>query len=223
MRRSLLRQRRSDDGDGDVDVTTTTDTATVGRALARPTVGRKARKWLKIGLYIGPAVVLYAVFIIVPVAQAVHYSFYNWDGLQPLTDYIGLGNYREAFGDPAFRQAMEHNATLVALSLVLQLPLALGMALLLNRPMRGRSALRLIFFAPYVISEAVTAIVFLQILQPDGLVDAALRAVGLGGLVHLWLAISGSSSTPCSSSSRGSTSASRSSSSSPACKGSRRI
>ena len=53
---------------------------------------------------------------------------------------------------------MEHNATLVALSLVLQLPLALGMALLLNRPLRGRSALRLIFFAPYVISEAVTAI-----------------------------------------------------------------
>ena len=161
---------------------------TVGRALTRPTVGRIARKWLKIGLYIGPAVALYAVFIIVPVAQAVHYSFYNWDGLQPLTDYIGLGNYREAFGDPAFRQAMGHNAILVALSLGLQLPLALGVALLLNRPLRGRTTLRLIFFAPYVISEAVTAIVFLQILQPDGLVDAALRAVGLGGLVQLWLA-----------------------------------
>src|SRR4029079_16065480 len=77
---------------------------------------------------------------------------------------------------------------LVALSLGLQLPLALGLALLLNRPLRGRSALRLIFFAPYVISEAVTAIVFLQILQPDGLVDATLRSVGLGGLVQLWLA-----------------------------------
>src|SRR5205823_2428869 len=126
--------------------------------------------------------------IIVPVVQAVHYSFYDWDGLQPLTDYIGFGNYREAFGDPAFRQAMGHNAILVALSLGLQLPLALAVALLLNRPLRGRSILRLIFFAPYVISEAVTAIVFLQILQPDGLVDATLRAVGLGGLVHLWLA-----------------------------------
>ena len=62
------------------------------------------------------------------------------------------------------------------------------MALLLNRPLRGRGLLRLVFFAPYVISEAVTAIVFLQILQPDGFVDATLRAVGLGGLVHLWLA-----------------------------------
>ena len=175
---SRRRQRRSDDGDGDV--TTTTDTATAGRALARPAAGRIARKWLKIGLYIGPAVVLYAIFIIVPVAQAVHYSFYDWDGLQPLTDYIGLGNYREAFGDPAFRQAMGHNTILVALSLGLQLPLALGLALLLNRPFRGRRVLRLVFFTPYVISEAVTAIVFLQILQPDGLVDAAFRAVGLG-------------------------------------------
>jgi raffinose/stachyose/melibiose transport system permease protein len=154
----------------------------------RPAARRSTRRWLKIGLYIGPAIALYAVFIIVPVVQSVHYSFYNWDGLQPLNDYIGLGNYREAFGDPAFRQAIGHNAILVALSLGLQLPLALGMALLLNRPLRGRGLLRLVFFAPYVISEAVTAIVFLQILQPDNLVDSALRAVGLGGLVHLWLA-----------------------------------
>src|SRR5262249_3310754 len=184
-RESRNPQRRSDDGDADV--TTTTDTATVGRALARPTVGRTARKWLRIGLYIGPAVALYSIFIIIPVAQAGHYSLHDWDGLQPLTDYIGLGNYREAFADPAFRQAMGHNAPLVALSLGLQLPLALGVALMLNRPLRGRSLLRLIFFAPYVISEAVTAIVFLQILQPDGLVDATLRAVGLGGVLHLWL------------------------------------
>jgi raffinose/stachyose/melibiose transport system permease protein len=165
-----------------------TPALTAGRAMTRPAVGRVARKTLRIAAYLAPAVVLYTVFIIVPVVQAVHYSFYDWDGLQPLTDFIGLGNYREAFGDPAFRQAMGHNAILVALSLGLQLPLALGLALLLNRPLRGRSALRLIFFAPYVISEAVTAIVFLQILQPDGLVDATLRSVGLGGLVQLWLA-----------------------------------
>jgi raffinose/stachyose/melibiose transport system permease protein len=83
---------------------------------------------------------------------------------------------------------MGHNGILVALSLGLQLPLALGVALLLNRPMRGRSVIRLVFFTPYVLSEAITAIVFLQILQPGGLVDKTLQAVGLGGLVQLWLA-----------------------------------
>ena len=138
LRESQRRQRRSDNGD--VDVSTTTDTTTAGRATARPAVGRTTRRWLKIGLYIAPAVALYAVFIIIPVAQSVRYSLYDWNGLEALNNYIGLGNYREAFGDPAFRQAISHNAILVALSLGLQLPLALGMALLLNRPLRGRGS-----------------------------------------------------------------------------------
>jgi raffinose/stachyose/melibiose transport system permease protein len=111
-------------------------------------------------------------------------QLYDWDSLA-LTDYIGLGNYRHRRS--RVPRGDGHNAILIALSLGLQLPLA-SAALLLNRPLRGRRLLRLVFFAPYVISEAVTAIVFLQILQPDNLVDSALRAVGLGGLVHLWLA-----------------------------------
>ena len=167
---------------------TSAETLTAGRLRRRPAVRRLGRKWLRIALYIGPAVLLYVVFVIVPVVQAVHYSLYSWSGLGPLTDFIGLHNYGSVFGDPAFRQAMTHNAILVALSLAIQLPLALGIALLLNRPMRGRRFVRLVFFAPYVLSEAITAIVFLQILQPGGLVDAALKAVGLGGLVQLWLA-----------------------------------
>jgi len=167
---------------------TNADALTAGRARTRPAVRRVGRKWLEVGLYIAPAATLYAVFILVPVVQAVHYSFYDWGGLGPLTDYVGLGNYREAFADPAFREAMTHNAILVALSLGLQLPLALGVALMLNRPLRGRSVLRLVFFVPYVLSEAITAIVFLQILQPGGLVDAMLKSVGLGSVVQLWLA-----------------------------------
>lgn len=162
--------------------------ATTGRAKARPAVARPGRRWLEIGLFLAPAIALYSIFLIVPVVQAVHYSFYSWTGLGPLTDFVGLGNYREAFGDPAFRQAMEHNAILAALSVGLQLPLALAVALLLNRPMRGRRLLRLIVFAPYVLSEAITAVLFLQILQPGGLVDVFLQSIGLGALVHLWLA-----------------------------------
>jgi raffinose/stachyose/melibiose transport system permease protein len=167
---------------------TSIDGVTAGRARARPAVRRPGRKWLEIGLFLAPAVALYAIFLVVPVVQAVHYSFYAWNGLGALTDFVGIDNYKEVFGDPDFRQAMEHNGLLVALSLVLQLPLALALALLLNRRLRGRGLLRLVFFAPYILSEAITAVIFLQILQPDGLVDEALRHVGLGGLVQLWLA-----------------------------------
>jgi raffinose/stachyose/melibiose transport system permease protein len=166
----------------------TVDAAAARRSQARPVAARSGRRRFEIGVFLLPAVALYAIFLIVPVVEAVRYSFYAWNGLGPLTDFIGLHNYREAFGDPAFRQAMGHNAILVALSLLLQLPLALCVALLLNRPFRGRSVLRLVFFAPYVLSEAITAVIFLQILQPGGLVDAILRGMGLGGVVQLWLA-----------------------------------
>jgi raffinose/stachyose/melibiose transport system permease protein len=167
---------------------TNLDGTTAGRVEARPAAVRVRRKWLAIALFLAPAVALYAIFLIVPVVQAVRYSLYDWNGLGKLSDYIGLDNYHEAFGDPAFRQAMGHNGILVVLSLAFQLPLALGVALLLNRRLRGRSLLRLIFFTPYVLSEAITAVIFLQILQPDGLADEFLRSIGLGGLVQLWLA-----------------------------------
>jgi len=167
---------------------TTVDAAAAGRAESRPAAVRINRRRAEIGLFLLPAIALYVVFLIVPVVQAVHYSLYAWNGLGKLAPYVGLGNYREAFGDPAFRQAMEHNGILVGLSLVFQLPLALGVAVLLNRPLRGRSILRLLFFVPYVLSEAITAVIFLQILQPDGLVDTFLKSIGLGSLVQLWLA-----------------------------------
>jgi raffinose/stachyose/melibiose transport system permease protein len=167
---------------------TSIDVAAAGRAQARPAVLRSRRKWVEVALFLTPAIALYVIFVVVPVVEAVRYSLYAWNGLGALTDYVGLGNYREAFSDPSFREAMRHNGILVALSLVLQLPLALGAALLLNRRLHGRGLFRLVFFAPYVLSEAITAVIFLQILQPDGLVDAILRSVGLGSLVHLWLA-----------------------------------
>ena len=72
--------------------------------------------------------------------------------------------------------------------MVIQLPRHIGLALLLNRKMHGRRLLRLVVFAPYVLSEAITAVIWLLMLQPGGFVDQVLGAVGLGGLVHLWLA-----------------------------------
>jgi raffinose/stachyose/melibiose transport system permease protein len=159
-----------------------------GRARARPPAPRLSTKWRDIGLFLAPAIALYAIFLIVPVVEAVRYSFYSWNGLDPLTDFIGLHNYREALGSPDFRNALKHNGILIVFSLLIQMPLALGVALLLNRPLRFRGLLRLLFFAPYVLSEAITAVIFLQILQPGGLVDAFLKNIGLGSLVHLWLA-----------------------------------
>jgi raffinose/stachyose/melibiose transport system permease protein len=166
-----------------------TTTTTIGRRRSRPVVVSVwRRKWLELALFIVPALVFYLAFVLYPLVQAVHYSLFNWSGLGPLTDFVGLQNFRDAFNDPDFIGASQHNFILVALSIVIQFPLALGVALLLDRPFRGRRIARLVFFAPYVLSEATTAVIWLLILQPDGLVDRAFKGAGLGWAVQLWLA-----------------------------------
>ena len=136
----------------------TLDATTAGRAGARPARRRLSRRRVELAIFLAPALALYILFLVVPVVQAVHYSVYSWNGLGKLTDFVGFDNYREAFGDPDFREAMGHNVILVALSIFCSCRSRSRVALLLNRPMRGRSLLRVIFFAPYVLSEAITAV-----------------------------------------------------------------
>src|SRR5690606_30730600 len=78
-------------------------------------------------------------------------------------------------------------AILVVLSLAVQLPAALALALLLNARIKGRAVMRTVYFAPYVLSEVVTGVVWRQILRPNGLLDQSLEGVGLGGLTQGWL------------------------------------
>jgi raffinose/stachyose/melibiose transport system permease protein len=139
-------------------------------------------------LFLLPALCLYAVFVLFPIVQAMRFSFFDWNGLQPLNDFVGLDNYERALTDPIFQGAVGHNVFVVVLSLLLQIPFALGLALLLSRRFKGRTLMRLIFFAPYVIAEVITGVIWTLMLQPNGLADGLLTAVGLGELYSPWLA-----------------------------------
>jgi raffinose/stachyose/melibiose transport system permease protein len=157
--------------------------------VGRPTTGkRRGARVRTVALFMAPALVVYVVLVLLPVAQAIYFSLFRWNGLRPLTDFIGLANYQRALADPVFQGAVSHNAFIIVLSLIVQIPFALGLALLLNDRFRGRAMLRLIFFAPYVISEVITGIVFQLMLTPDGLADRTLEGLGLGFLVQEWFA-----------------------------------
>jgi raffinose/stachyose/melibiose transport system permease protein len=159
-----------------------------GRATARPARRRTStRKRLELVLLLTPALLMFVGFVLAPVVAAVYYSFFKWTGFSPRISN-GVGNYTRALNDTVFLHGILHNLIIAALSVALQLPLSLGVALLLNRRMHGRTFLRLVVFAPYVLSEATTAVVWLLMLQPDGLVDHTFKAVGMGGLIHQWLA-----------------------------------
>jgi raffinose/stachyose/melibiose transport system permease protein len=160
-----------------------------GRAFSRSARRSRGRsRWVTIALFLLPALVLYGLLVIAPVVQAIYYSAFDWNGLGSLDDFVGLENFRRAFSDDVFVGALKHNGFFIALSLLVQLPFALGMALLLQARLRGRALLRILYFAPFVLSEVVTAVVWTLMLQPDGLVDQSMDRAGLDPLIHQWLA-----------------------------------
>ena len=143
--------------------------------------------WSTIIVFLLPALALYSLFVLYPIVQSARYSLYDWNGFGPLSDFVGLDNFRTVFRDTRFRQALTHNGLIVVLSLVVQLPAALLLAQLLNAKIKGRAVMRTVFFAPYVLSEVVTGVVWRQILRPNGLLDQSMDGVGLGGWTQGWL------------------------------------
>lgn len=163
-----------------------------GPALTPPRSSRPRRadrrSLLLIWVFVLPALVVYTTFVLVPVSLAAVFSLFNWNGLGALDRFIGVDNYVRALQDPIFLGAMGNNFAIVGLSLIVQGPLAIGIALLLNRNLRGRALIRTLIFVPYVLSEVVAGLAFRLMLPPGGPVDTALTALGWAGGKPLWLA-----------------------------------
>ncbi|NJP46325.1 sugar ABC transporter permease [Streptomyces sp. PRB2-1] len=158
-------------------------------APPRATARRRARVRLRleIALLSAPAILMFLAFVIFPVALAAYYGFYRWHGYGAPTDWVGLGNYRLILTDPAFQQVLKHSFMIMGLSLVIQGPLAIGLALLLNQKIRGRSAIRVLIFVPYIISEVIVGTGWSLMAQSDGAINDLLRHIGLGALQADWL------------------------------------
>ncbi|MFC4586841.1 carbohydrate ABC transporter permease [Sphaerisporangium corydalis] len=162
-----------------------------GRPPVTPSArGRRARGLVTVTLFLLPALVLFGLLVLAPIAVAMYTSVFKWNGLGGLpSDFIGLDNFTRAFGDEVFVGDLRRGLVLIVLSILIQLPLSLAIAMLLNQKMRGRAFYRLLFFAPYVLSEVITGVLFTMILSPDtGLANQILGAVGLDSLRSSWLA-----------------------------------
>jgi raffinose/stachyose/melibiose transport system permease protein len=130
-------------------------------------------------LFLPPALLLFTLFVVLPVAEAAWYSAYNWNGFGRPTNWIGLDNYRFVFETRAFGLALRNNVLIIAVSLAIQLPLAMALAILLAEKFRGAVALRMLFFLPYVLAEVATGLIFSFIYDGDyGLLAAIWRFVG---------------------------------------------
>ncbi|MCL4265919.1 MAG: sugar ABC transporter permease [Anaerolineae bacterium] len=141
-------------------------------STARNTTDKRRAQWNKVVLIIAcllPGFVLLTTFLIIPIGQASYYSLYDWNGLGPLDDFIGLENYQRAVTQEVFQGAIRHSFIIMGLSLLIQLPLAMVLALILVRgQLRFQRFFRTLFFLPYVFSEIVAAYIWLYVYNPRG-------------------------------------------------------
>jgi raffinose/stachyose/melibiose transport system permease protein len=157
-------------------------TPRIAQSVAVPK--RQRVRWeqvITIAGFLLPAALIYIGLVLFPVAQAIYYSFFRWNGLGPLENFVGLNNYVRALADGNFRSALSHNLQIVTLSLAIQIPLALGLALLIREITWGRALFRTLFFLPFVLSEVVTGVIWNFIYRPEGgLITSLLTAIAPG-------------------------------------------
>ncbi|GGH23644.1 ABC transporter permease [Alsobacter metallidurans] len=146
------------------------------------TVARRSMqsgKLTAIALFLPPALLLFTIFVVLPIAEAAWYSGYNWNGFGSPKNWVGWDNYRFVFETRAFGLALRNNLLIIAVSLIIQLPLALTLALLLAEKFRGAVALRMLFFMPYILAEIATGLIFSFVYDGDyGLLAAIYRQFG---------------------------------------------
>ena len=151
----------------------------------------RRRHWLKYQagyLFVLPALLVYALFMVYPFLQSIYLSLTSWDGAQPVKEFVGLANYAALLQDPLLWTSLSHNLIWVVLGTIAPLVIGLLLAIMLwNRP-PGFTLFRTFFFLPQVLSSVVIAIVWGWIYNPIfGILNQGLSAVGLEHLERAWL------------------------------------
>jgi raffinose/stachyose/melibiose transport system permease protein len=139
-------------------------------------------------LFVLPALIAYAVFVLQPLILTVWYSLYRWDGIGPAT-FVGLSNYVTVFDDPDLIQTILNAFRLVVFFSFIPVGLGLIVANVIHRTagLRLGTAARTVLFLPQVIPLVASGIIWGWLLALPGLINQILRAVGLGTVTRAWL------------------------------------
>ena len=130
-------------------------------------------------LMIAPAVILFLLYIIIPVFMAFYYGFTNLTGIGK-PEFLGLRNYITLFSDKIFYIALKNTGLVLAMSLLLIVPCSFGLSLLFARKMRGGKLVKAFCFSPNIISPILIGLIWVFILDPKiGLINAFLRYIGV--------------------------------------------
>jgi multiple sugar transport system permease protein len=146
------------------------------------------REWTAY-LFLAPGLILFSVFTVFALIYAFYLTFHEWNILQPAKPFVGLQNYRDMLHDQQFKQSVINTAYFTGGSIPLTMAIGLGVALLLNQPLRMRGLLRTMYFLPVVTPFVVSAILWKWLYNGDyGLFNFYLLKLHLIHQPLLWLA-----------------------------------
>ncbi len=141
---------------------------------------KKIAPWL----FLAPGMLMFLIYVIIPVFQSMNISLYDWDGLGEKT-FIGMDNYVELFDDEAFYTSLKNNIIWLVLYM-LAIPAGLFIALFLNQTVFGIRLYKSLFFFPFVISQVVVGLVFSWFYDPSfGLMNVMLNLFGIDSIAVL--------------------------------------
>jgi multiple sugar transport system permease protein len=126
-----------------------------------------------------PGVAVYVCFVLAPIAVSVGYSLTNYNPFNPPVRFVGMRNYRLLLSDPEFHTTLRVTTILTLIIVIVPNVVGLALALLLDRRGWFYNALRSVFFTPVVLSSVVVSIVWTRLLADDGLINQALRGLGV--------------------------------------------
>ena len=139
-------------------------------------------------LFVTPALAMYGVFVLQPLALTIQYSLYRWDGVGPAT-WVGLSNYETVLSDPRLVETLFNAFRLVLFFSLVPVTLGLVTAAVIQRVARGRlgTISRTVLFLPQVIPLVAAGIIWGRLLSLSGLVNQTLSAIGVGDITRAWL------------------------------------
>ena len=138
-------------------------------------------------LFLPPALLVFTVFVILPMGEAAWYSFYKWNGYSLPTDWVGFRNFELIFRNGAFRTALINNGLIILISIAIQVPLAMWLATMVTQRIKGAVMFRLLFFLPYVLADVAAGLIWRFVYDGQfGLVGSLFQALGMEA--PFWLA-----------------------------------
>jgi raffinose/stachyose/melibiose transport system permease protein len=139
-------------------------------------------------LFLLPAFAFLVVFVVWPILSSVRLSFYEWNGITASRRFAGLDNWRALLADEVFGTALVNNLVVVCLSIAIQMPVAMGLAVLIHRGGRALKLFKVVYFFPMLMSTVAIGVLFKAVYDVNfGAITPLARALGAGALARDWL------------------------------------